>query len=65
MRDLDMRMEDPIPTFTYVVEKLKEKHPELAYIHVVAPTGPGGVGPTDPAVSYVHCTSPVLSLIDM
>ena len=47
---LDMREEDPIPTFTYLVNKLKEKHSDLAYIHVVSPGAPGGEGPKDPSV---------------
>jgi len=32
-----MRMEDPIPTFTYLVTQLRERHPNLAYIHLVEP----------------------------
>lgn len=31
----DMRMKDPKPQFTYLVEKIKEKYPDLAYIHLV------------------------------
>ncbi|EIW60267.1 FMN-linked oxidoreductase [Trametes versicolor FP-101664 SS1] len=34
---LDMRMEDPIPTFSYLVARLREQYPDLAYIHVVEP----------------------------
>lgn len=30
-------MKDPIPTFTYLVRKIKESHPDLAWIHVVEP----------------------------
>lgn len=45
-----MRMEDPVPTFTYLVEKFKETHPGLAYIHVVSAGSPGGEGPKDPSV---------------
>ncbi len=30
-----MRMEDPIPTFSHLVSRVKELHPDLAYIHVV------------------------------
>ena len=37
-----MRMEDPIPTFTYLVSKAAEDYPELAYIHVVEPGLAGG-----------------------
>lgn len=39
-------MKDPIPTFTYLVEKLRDNHPELAYLHVIeaeALTTPGEV----------------------
>ena len=32
-----MRMEDPVPTFSYLVNKLKEKFPDLAYLHAVEP----------------------------
>jgi NADPH2 dehydrogenase len=34
---IDMRETDPIRTFTYVVEKIKARHPDLAYIHLVEP----------------------------
>ncbi|GBE84784.1 Probable inactive dehydrogenase [Sparassis crispa] len=33
----DMRMEDPVPTFTYVVSRIAELYPDLAYIHFVEP----------------------------
>ncbi|KAI0698175.1 NADH:flavin oxidoreductase/NADH oxidase [Cerioporus squamosus] len=33
----DMRMEDPVPTFTYLVSKALERHPDLAYLSVVEP----------------------------
>ncbi|KAI0373005.1 FMN-linked oxidoreductase [Pilatotrama ljubarskyi] len=32
-----MRMKDPVPTFTYMVTRLREAFPNLAYIHVVEP----------------------------
>ncbi|EIW62644.1 NADH:flavin oxidoreductase/NADH oxidase [Trametes versicolor FP-101664 SS1] len=41
----DMREENPIPTVTYLVEQYKKKYPNLAYIHVVGPGGPGSKGP--------------------
>ena len=28
-------MADPIPTFSYLIGKLKDKHPNLAYIHSI------------------------------
>ncbi|KAL1690560.1 hypothetical protein GGG16DRAFT_55350 [Schizophyllum commune] len=33
----EMRMEDPIPQFTYFVKELKARHPDFAYIHLVEP----------------------------
>ena len=38
-----MRMPDPIPSFSFVVQKLAEKHPNLAYVHVVEPRVQGNV----------------------
>jgi NADPH2 dehydrogenase len=32
-----MRMENPIPQFAYIVEKLAQQYPNLAYLHVVEP----------------------------
>jgi NADPH2 dehydrogenase len=32
-----MGMDDPIPQFSHLVSSLKERHPKLAYIHVVEP----------------------------
>ncbi|KAK0199331.1 hypothetical protein DFS33DRAFT_1268691 [Desarmillaria ectypa] len=37
MTMLEVWMKDPIPTFSYFVSKIKEKHPDLSYIHVVEP----------------------------
>ncbi|SJK98963.1 related to NADH:flavin oxidoreductase/12-oxophytodienoate reductase [Armillaria ostoyae] len=34
---LDMKMANPIPTFTYLVSQLKARQPKLAYLHVVEP----------------------------
>ncbi|KAI0086369.1 FMN-linked oxidoreductase [Irpex rosettiformis] len=33
----DMGMKDPVPTYSYIVEKIKERHPTLAFVHVVEP----------------------------
>jgi NADPH2 dehydrogenase len=38
----EMRMEDPIPTFTHLVETLLTAHPDLSYIHVVETRVDGG-----------------------
>lgn len=34
----DMRERDPVTTFSYLIRSLKERHPDLAYIHVIEPT---------------------------
>ncbi|KAI0818994.1 NADH:flavin oxidoreductase/NADH oxidase [Irpex lacteus] len=33
----DMRMDDPIPTFSYIVQQLADKYPDFGFIHVVEP----------------------------
>ena len=33
----DMGMDDPIPTFTYLVKEAVRRHPNLAYLHVPEP----------------------------
>ncbi|KAJ7689330.1 NADH:flavin oxidoreductase/NADH oxidase [Mycena rosella] len=33
----DMGMKDPKPTFAYLVSQMLERHPDLAYIHLVEP----------------------------
>lgn len=46
----DMRMDDPVPQFTYLVDQIKQRYPNLAYLHVVGAGGPGSEGPKDPQV---------------
>ena len=33
-------MEDPIPTFSYALTELVNRHPELSYVHFVEPPEP-------------------------
>lgn len=33
----DMRMTDPIPTFSYLVTRLRDLYPDLAFVHVIEP----------------------------
>jgi len=42
--DIDMRMADPdlIETFTYLVTELKNRHPNMAYLHAGEPRVGGG-----------------------
>ncbi len=46
-----MRMDDPIPQFSYLVEQFKARFPNLAYLHVVSPHAPLSKGPEDESVS--------------
>lgn len=46
-----MRMADPLPTFTYLVEQFKQRFPNLAYLHVVSPNALANEGPKDSSVS--------------
>ncbi|KAH9852672.1 FMN-linked oxidoreductase [Lenzites betulinus] len=39
---LDMRMEDPVPTFSYLIKQLRELYPDFAYVHLVEPGILGG-----------------------
>jgi NADPH2 dehydrogenase len=32
---IDMGMKDPLPTFTTLIERIRDNHPNLAYIHVI------------------------------
>ncbi|KAI0795058.1 NADH:flavin oxidoreductase/NADH oxidase [Abortiporus biennis] len=52
-----MGMQDPYPTYTYVVNQLLERHPDLAYIHAIDPRARGvadSVGANIELVSDVH-----------
>ncbi|KAH9942532.1 NADH:flavin oxidoreductase/NADH oxidase [Epithele typhae] len=51
----DMRMEDPVPQFTYLVDQFKQRFPKLAYLHVVAPSALENVGPKNPSqVNFIR-----------
>ena len=39
-------MDDPIPTFTYLVTELRNRYPNLAYIHIVEPRIAGSADET-------------------
>jgi NADPH2 dehydrogenase len=34
---LDMKMPDPRPTFAYLATAVRDKHPRMAYLHVIEP----------------------------
>ena len=53
-----MRMEDPVPTYTYLLEQLKERLPELAYLHTITPRAPMSQGPEDPSVRLIMGVEP-------
>ncbi|KAE9407518.1 NADH:flavin oxidoreductase/NADH oxidase [Gymnopus androsaceus JB14] len=47
-----MGMTDPVPTFTYLVSKLKELYPWFAYLHVIEPaTSASGYGEVTTSIS--------------
>ena len=50
-------MKDPIPTFSYLVEQLKKRYPNLAYLHTITPLAWGNTGPEDPSVRSLCCSS--------
>ncbi|EMD36580.1 hypothetical protein CERSUDRAFT_106401 [Gelatoporia subvermispora B] len=37
----EMRMGNPVPQFSHLVEQLRQQHPDLAYIHVIEPRSTG------------------------
>ena len=57
-----MRMKDPVPTFTYLVSRLAEEHPNLAYLHLIEPWVAGnadqGVNPAEVVFSIVVVVGP-------
>ncbi|KAH9942527.1 NADH:flavin oxidoreductase/NADH oxidase [Epithele typhae] len=51
----DMRMDDPVPQFTYFVEELKKRHSDLAFVHFVSENALGGDPPEDPKrEDFIH-----------
>ena len=44
-------MKDPVPTFSYVVEQLKLRFPDLAYIHTISSKTMFNSGPEEEEVS--------------
>lgn len=33
----EVKIDDPIPLYTYLVTRIRESHPDLAYLHVTEP----------------------------
>ena len=46
---VDMGMKDPLPTFTTLIERVRDAHPKLAFLHAVEPRvfGDGDLDATD------------------
>ncbi|GBE84625.1 Probable inactive dehydrogenase [Sparassis crispa] len=63
----DMRMEDPVPTFKYVVSKIAEMLPDFAYIHFTEPRVSGNLdrsvkdGETNDYFRKVWAPRPIIS----
>ncbi|KAF8139847.1 NADH:flavin oxidoreductase/NADH oxidase [Boletus edulis] len=47
----DDRTPNPRPTFGYLVTALRDRHPKLAYLHVIEPRVPAGPSDTDTALN--------------
>jgi NADPH2 dehydrogenase len=43
-----MGMHDPIPTFSYLVQQLRDRLPNLAYLHIVEPRAFGDTAKAQP-----------------
>ncbi|KAK0460537.1 uncharacterized protein EV420DRAFT_214156 [Desarmillaria tabescens] len=63
-----MRMEDPVPTFSYLVTKIGQRHANLAYIHVVEPRISGnqtsdkvGTGESNDFIRELWAPRPLIS----
>ncbi len=41
---IGMGMKDPLPTFTTFIERIRDEHPNLAYLHVIEPRASGDTG---------------------
>lgn len=49
-----MGMADPVPQYSYLVREIANRHPNLAYIHIVEPRVTGG-GVDREAASHEVC----------
>ncbi|KAI0362489.1 FMN-linked oxidoreductase [Trametes cingulata] len=63
----DMRMRDPIPTFTHLVRRLRDNFPQLAYLHVIE-SGvmafldvPSGEGDSNDFIRDIWLPQPLIS----
>jgi NADPH2 dehydrogenase len=57
-----MAMADPLPTFSYVLEQLKARHPDLAYIHLVEPRVSGNVTRPEGEVDAHESNAPLRAI---
>lgn len=51
-----MRMKDPIPTFSYIVQQIAERYPNFAFLHVIEPRVDASTDRT-PSEEEVSCCS--------
>ncbi|KAK0184558.1 hypothetical protein F5146DRAFT_938538 [Armillaria mellea] len=65
----EMRMEDPIPMFSYLVKEIGQRHTDLAYLHVIEPRMNGfevredepGVGESNGFIRELWSPRPLIS----
>ena len=59
-------MKDPVPTFTYLISRLAEEHPNLAYLHLIEPWVAGnadqGVNPAEVVFPIAAVRVPVTDM---
>lgn len=47
-------MDDPIPTFSYLLEKLRDDFPRLAYVHIIEPHPESVSGRNDESTDFAR-----------
>lgn len=63
IQDTDMKVEDPVPQFSYIIKELKERYPDFGYIHVVEPidSGPEYAGISSDPLRKIWQPKPFIS----
>lgn len=54
-------MKDPIPQFSYIIEQLKNRFPQLAYLHIVEPDPGKGLESQSDIIRNLWAPRPLLS----
>jgi NADPH2 dehydrogenase len=49
-----MKLKDPVPQSTYIVEQLKDRFPNLAYLHLIEPIASGDPDFADKSNDFIR-----------